>query len=432
MQRWKEKGSKSIQRIKDYFDAPKVYFCLFMAVISFFWWRVTHIYPQPIQIDADSARYFLSALVQTQAAILAIVVTLTLIAVQLVSSHYSTRVIDIFKTDPAIFLFLFFYGASIFFGLFTLLMIGAEHPDTSISRLIGDRVMFAYFFGFSTFAILFPYISAMFNILNPANIIKKLSYNIDEKNIVEYIKSLEEYKKDRTKPIKEDPVQPIVDIIRSSLIKHDFATTSSGINTITNRVIKVMNPNEYKISKHFCDHFEWIGKLAVNSGDEESVIEAIKNLEAFGESTAKKESVVTTAEVAKCLRLIGKPAAEKKYGDATRQAILSLRSVGKTAAENLLEGAVWQVARSIGAVGLSAEENGLREEVWQAARSIVLVGTFAEERGFGKAEQQAAECIRRLTTSSKEIVESAIKNSRSALEEKDRELFDKFRIRTGI
>lgn len=50
--------------------------------------------------DADSARYMLSALVQTQAAIVAIVITLTLIAVQLTASAYSPRVIDIFKKNP--------------------------------------------------------------------------------------------------------------------------------------------------------------------------------------------------------------------------------------------------------------------------------------------------------------------------------------------
>jgi uncharacterized membrane protein len=44
----------------------------------------------------------LSAVVQTQAAIIAIVITLTLIAVQLTASAYSPRVIDIFKKNPGL------------------------------------------------------------------------------------------------------------------------------------------------------------------------------------------------------------------------------------------------------------------------------------------------------------------------------------------
>lgn len=46
--------------------------------------------------SADSARYLLSALAQSQAAIVAIVITLTLIAVQLASQVYSPRVMDLF------------------------------------------------------------------------------------------------------------------------------------------------------------------------------------------------------------------------------------------------------------------------------------------------------------------------------------------------
>ena len=127
--------------------------------------------------------------------------------------------------------------------------------------------------------------------------------------------------------------------------------------------------------------------------------------------------------MAKCIRSVGKTAAEKRYADATRQAILCIRSVGETATENskgnLLDGAVCQVAMFIGEVGLSAEENELRDEVWQAARSLVLVGIFDEKKRFEKVKQQALKCLERLATSSKEIVESAIKTT---LREEDRDV----------
>jgi uncharacterized membrane protein len=81
---------------------------------------------------ADSARYMLSALVQSQAAIIAIVITLSLVAVQLTASTYSPRVIDIFKKNPDIWILLGFYGFSIFYGLFLLkLIVGAESEFVS-------------------------------------------------------------------------------------------------------------------------------------------------------------------------------------------------------------------------------------------------------------------------------------------------------------
>ena len=47
-------------------------------------------------IDTDSARNMISALVQSEAAIMAIVVSLSLVAVQLAASVYSIRIIKIF------------------------------------------------------------------------------------------------------------------------------------------------------------------------------------------------------------------------------------------------------------------------------------------------------------------------------------------------
>ena len=49
--------------------------------------------------DVDSARYILSSLIESEATILAIFITLSLVAVQLAASS-SPRVIDIFKRTP--------------------------------------------------------------------------------------------------------------------------------------------------------------------------------------------------------------------------------------------------------------------------------------------------------------------------------------------
>ena len=69
------------------------------------------------QTDMDTARYLLSALVQSEAAILAIVVTLSLVAVQLTASSYSPRVIDIFRHSLGLWVLTLAY---IFTMLYTL------------------------------------------------------------------------------------------------------------------------------------------------------------------------------------------------------------------------------------------------------------------------------------------------------------------------
>jgi hypothetical protein len=455
MQGWKEKGSKLIQRTKDHFDAPNVCFYLFMAIILFSYWSIMHIYPQPIniQIDADSARYFLSALVQIQATILAIVVTLTLIAVQLVSSHYSTRVIDIFKTDPAIFLFLFFYGASIFFGLFTLLMIEAEHPDTSISRLIGDRVMFAYFFGFGTFAMLFPYVRAVFTILNPANIIKKLSYNIDKKNISKHIKSLEEHKKDQTKPIEEDPIQPIMDIIHGSIMKYDLETVRVGLKAVTDQMIEIIDSDSQKeIITCLCDHFRRVRMLTVDKMDDEATGEVIKSLETFGKSTAKKNLGYATQKITRSIELTGELAAKKGecFDASTGQAAESLKLVEKVAIEKgeKFKTVAVAIALSLSNVAIAAAENkrqwpticavssleeigkdAVKHELVRVTRmmvfSLLRVGAIAAKKGLNAAED-AAQALAALMILSEEIVGNVIRNHESEIKEQDHDALQKF------
>ena len=73
--------------------------------------------------EADSARYLLSAMVQAQAAIVAIVITLTLIAVQLTASAYTPRVIRVFRDNPDMWILLGIYGASMLYGLIILKMV---------------------------------------------------------------------------------------------------------------------------------------------------------------------------------------------------------------------------------------------------------------------------------------------------------------------
>ncbi|MBP2029633.1 membrane-associated HD superfamily phosphohydrolase [Methanohalophilus levihalophilus] len=79
--------------------------------------------------STDSALYMLSALVQSEAAIMAIVVTLSLVAIQHLSTTYSTRVIEFFKdwkTNPDLYILLFTYMLSIIFGLFVIKQIEAS------------------------------------------------------------------------------------------------------------------------------------------------------------------------------------------------------------------------------------------------------------------------------------------------------------------
>jgi hypothetical protein len=391
-----------------------------------------------IYTEPTSARYMLSALVQSQAAIIAIVVSLTFIVAQLTASAYSPRVIRIFRDNPDMWILLLFYGVSIFYGLLVLKMIrGAE--DTSqivISNISLEAcISYVYALGISTFAILCLYIWNIMGLLTSETIIKRLQIEITRDKILNS---------------EEDPIQPIMDIVHGSIMKYDLETTRVGLKAVTDRVIKIINSDdEEEISGHFCKHLERVGKLAVSKTDIESTEEVIENFEVFGKSTAEKKLEDATANTAMFLEAVGEDAAEKVFVVATWRAVESLGNIGKTAAEKDLEKATSQVALSLGVFGRSTAEKGFESATKKVAISLGDVGKAAAGKGLESATQrvveslaalgrtavekrlkevarEAAKNLASLTLLSEEIVKTAIQDYKSRLEEHDRESFQKF------
>jgi hypothetical protein len=331
--------------------------------------------------DAGSARYMLSALVQSQAAIVAIVITLTLIAVQLTASAYSPRVIDIFKKNPDMWILLGSYGVSIFYGFIVLKMVeGAEGEFVScVSISFEFSVSLAYWLGAFTFVALFPYMLNIISLLKPESIIKRLEIEITKGKILNS---------------KDDPVRPIMDVIYGSIMKYDLETTRVGLNIVTEQAIEIIDSNsEEVISRRFCNRSERVSRLAVNREDEDSTTEVIKNLATFGESTAEKGLEDATMRAAKSLGDVGKAAAEKGLNDATWGAAMSLGAIGKAAAGQGFEEATQQVAGSLGDIGKAAAEKGLNDATRKAARSLGAIGKAAAGKRLESATMGAAKSL---------------------------------------
>lgn len=101
----------------------------------------------------DNKRYLLSALVQSLAATIALVITLSLVAVQLAAQSYPARVIDVYKRNPDMWILLCIYIFTIFYGLGLIKIIGLG----VLSDYIEDAIFGAYFLGFFAFVCLVPY-----------------------------------------------------------------------------------------------------------------------------------------------------------------------------------------------------------------------------------------------------------------------------------
>lgn len=309
--------------------------------------------------NLDSARYMLSALVQSEAAILGIVITLSLIVMQLAAQSYSIRIADLINKNSHDFIILIsIYGVAIFYGLIVLKLIG----DFNLKNF-EPYINIAYYFGIFAFFALKPYIDNTINIIKPSTIFNLLSKEITSDKI------LTSFNEKQGKSVDKNPVQPIIDMLRSSLMRYDYETVREGLKVIgdrTNYIFEneILNrENEEKISKYIFDHLIRLGKLTVRMEDEDSIVEIIVNISKIGETTAKK-----------------------KFENATFKAIISLRVIGILSAEKNLEWPTIEAANSLGNIGKVAAAQSLKLDAEQATMSLEMIGNLAYKHNLADVE----------------------------------------------
>ena len=223
--------------------------------------------------DVDSARYILSSLIESEATILAIVVTLSLVAVQLAASS-SSRVIDIFKRTPDLWVLIVVYIFAIAYCV-TLLKLIVD-TQNRISDL-ENYILFAYYISMFAFIALIPYMWNILDLMKPSVVIGKLTERITEKNVLTAASA------DGKLIEKDDPIQPIMDIMNASLMKYDYGTFREGLRAIWNSTTSMLDKNQdknekEKIVKHVLYHLETVKRLTAESNESKLVDEVIVDI----------------------------------------------------------------------------------------------------------------------------------------------------------
>ncbi len=351
-----------------------------------------------LHTDVDSARYMLSALVQSEAAIVALVVTLSLVAVQLAAQSYSARVIEVFRRTPDLWILMGIYGVAIFYGLGVLKLIEKANPQVdSLSNLEG-YVAFSYYLGVFAFVALVPYIWNTLEMLKPSTVINMLAERITKQSLLSATKEeVEEISDDEhlfnfAGWADEGPLSPIVDILHSSMRKYDYETVRIGLRTIKDRVNHIFNnetfnkEEERKVSIYIFKNLTGVGQLAASRKDERSILEVITNFQKIGINVALKGLVVATQFSVIDLSNIGKIAAELKFEEATRKIVQSLEDIGKIAP-------TIEAIRALEKVGVAAAEQELEVATYQAAKSLEAIGILAAKQNFENITKEVASII---------------------------------------
>jgi len=229
--------------------------------------------------DIDNERYVLSAIIQSEAAILAIVASLSLIAVQLTASSYSPRVVELFRGRD--YLDLWFLSILYIFSMTITIFILKNLNEDSNFTWMDSKI--PIFLAILCFTLLIPYTRRLLEYLKPSTSIEKFAKKINKTNLIKAF--IEE---DETKIEEKDPLQPIVDIIYNAIQRKDLETVRNGLKAIVSRTISTMDSfsnSEMRkgdgVLVEVVSHLTNICKFSIDVGDWNSVrlvTEAIKKI----------------------------------------------------------------------------------------------------------------------------------------------------------
>jgi len=351
-----------------------------------------------LHTNVDSARYLLSALIQSEAAIVAIVVSLSLVAAQLAASSYSTRVIEVFinyKKNPEPLILLLIYGSAMFWGLAVLKLIEKDNSYLNNQSNLEAYISFSYYLGFFAFIALVPYIKNTLELLKPSVLFNLLAEKITKQNILE---SIEEKQKEIN---DNDPILPIVDIVRGALMKYDYETVRDGLRTIRNSVDSIFQnekidvKDDEKISKHIFVHLTRLGRLAVSKDDIESTQEVLTTLHKNGMTAVEQRLKYAGQQAAVSLGKIGKAGVKQNLNDVTLKTIDNLTMMGKEATKQELEEVMEQVVFSLEDIGKAAAEQKYEQAIFRVINSLLKIEREAIKQEQDKTTAQVADPLGR-------------------------------------
>lgn len=346
-----------------------------------------------IPTNIDNARYFISSMVQAQAAIVSLVVTLTLIAIQMTANSYTPRVIDVIKKNPDMWFLLTIYIEAILIGFFTL------------KELVGPdlfSVSFVFIWGIYSLGILFPYMIFTIDLLRPNAVINSLVGEINHVNI---------NKKDDVGEFVEPGVmQPVFDVIHTSISRFDIPTTRIGLDAITDRILALLSQFNEKdrdsIIELYFSHVRRSISIALRNTDE-GMISAIVQI--LASKIDKVEINMIKSILISEIGEIGKDSAEKKLENATISTIRSLDYIAKGILDGLEEEVAEHIIYNIAVIGQFSHKNELEKPILVILYTLSKIQSNATLMGMNKAEQESEMYINEFRTILQEYERSSKK-----------------------
>lgn len=338
---------KWLNRIAHYLILFALVYIIFKSIFSYFGFLHT---------DIDSARYMLSALIQGEFTVLAIVVSFSIVASQLAAQSYSARVIEVFRKNPDLKIIGMIYVLAIFYGLGVLKLLEKANPELCAQKFICQstlevHIAFSYYLAIFAATAMVPYIRNTVKLLKPSTIINMLAKEVTMDNILSSIGN------DHKKSDDENPILPVIDIVRRSLIRYDYETVREVLRAIRGRVNTIFETETFKAKRI---NTKYLLKSETTEGE----------VKYFYDIDLAKKFDNFFAQLAR----LGKLSASKKDEDSTKEVIITLCDNGITAAKQGLEEATWHAADALREIGKASAEQKLSYATFLAIEALEKIG----------------------------------------------------------
>lgn len=170
------------------------------------------------KINSSKTNSLLSALIQSMAAVLAIVFALTVFAIQMSAQTYSPRVITLHAASPY---FIVPFMMFLLTLIYLIIFFGKRNSSYKENNLL--MLNLGILFSIFAFSLLIPLAYRTINLLKPAILMKTLMGKIKSRDFAHYYDNPENIR---------NKLQPILDTIKTATQKNDQQTAIEGLDII--------------------------------------------------------------------------------------------------------------------------------------------------------------------------------------------------------
>lgn len=326
--------------------------------------------------NSGTTNDIIGLLIQTEAAVIAVIITLSLVVIQLAAQTYSARVIEIIKGNKLFLIVIAGYIFTISYGIALLICLDNFKPPFT-----PDLILIEYYLSIWIFIALIPLFFSIINSLKPSKmidiliervtgtkikdaIIKNENSDINENKKAKIDSSMEflNYKQIiRIKPdINADiePILPIIDIIQSSIIQNDFETIKHGFKEIDSKINKILEnaqeEDKEAILRLILTYLTRIGIQAIQKEDEDAVNELIELMNKLTNIAITENFINPLILSADSFTKICRIAIKKELENPSGISSTSLGLIGQVVSKKKIEDLTVRIANSLIKIGSAA------------------------------------------------------------------------------